>query len=112
MPVPPLRKPLKGAPSYPVRGAARRALAGIGATALLGGGLLAGCGFEPVDEMSAQRMAAAAQAVPDSGTQPLVVVIPVTPDAGQDAGQPPAPDAGDFFAGGAPYPGDLDGGGP
>jgi hypothetical protein len=84
----------------------------IGATALLGGGALTGCGFEPVDEVSAHLMAAEAQAVPDSGTQPLVVVNPPVPDAGQDAGQQTAPDAGDFFAGGAPYPGDFDAGGP
>ena len=92
MPAPTPRKPLNRAPAYPVPGAARRALVGIGAAALLGGGLLAGCGLD--------------DSIPDPMQKLLNPIIATQPDAGQ----PPGPDAGDFFGGGAPYPYETDAG--
>jgi len=96
-----LRRSKSSAPQYPRRG--RTVLAGLGA-AFLGAASLAGCGFDAVDEMG-YHPEAAEQAVPDAGKPiPPIVVVPPPVDAGHDAGQEPEPDAGDFFAGGAPYP--------
>ncbi len=114
-----LPRPRRGAlPLYPVRKPGRRLLSAELGAALVGGALLVGCGtgaFEPRDEASSFRPSTEAV---DSGTQLPLQQQPETPDAGQvtadagnDAGAQYAPDASDFFAGGARAPG-PDGGWP
>ena len=85
MSIPPPRKPLNRAPTYPVPGATRRVLSGLGVAALLGGGLLAGCGID--------------DSIPDPVKTLFNPIVASQPDSGKPAG----PDAGDFFGGGAPY---------
>jgi len=103
-----LRSPKKAVPSYPrlAELRARPVLAGLGA-AVLGAAALAGCGFDPVEELGRHLpVAATTQAATDAGALPILlpfVVIPEPPDSGPDASEfmmgdiaSPNPDGGQW----------------